>query len=947
MELTFRFHWFLSSGRIPNVERTLHMLKKKLLFGLIPAFIVLLLLFFFLKRDAKIGPGEPLRAIPVDASVIIKINDLEAVLQKIHKESGIWDELKNTSSFRRLAYQMQFLDSVLISLPDARQLLLNNPSYLSLHYAGKDKIGFLHVYRVPNNLSERKIHTLISRFVENKGTITERNYDGKKVFDVRLLNTERINNFTYAIYKDLFMLSFSSLLLEDALRQIDGDVSITDQEGFNQAFSTAGKNVNANLFLNFRNLPKSLSVGINNEYKAEIRSFNTFADWGELDANIMRDVFLLNGFILASDSGNCAASVFAHQSPQKITADEILPSSVAACFVLSVSDPVRYFSSYHEYLKGLGKYNQYSRSLDVLENTYEIDFLKEYTDVWDNEISVAFDAASGEKGPTSYLLLKVKSQSFAEERFAAIVKKMAEKESASPEKYTSVYRIDNELSYKIYQLPIRKLTGKIFGELFTNIDEHYFTFIENYLVFSDSPASLGKLLHQVVLNKTLVTNQAYKDFKANLSPKSNVYFYANIGKSNVAFSKYLSAPLLKSWNENIAAFQKIQVFGFQMYSSNGMLYSNVFLKHFTDFKDQPHTVWESQLDTTIDIKPVFTLNHATRQNEVFVQDERNTIYLINQAGRILWKIPLNEKITSEIFQVDYYKNGKLQLLFSSPHYLHLIDRNGNYVEKYPVKLRSPASNPLAVFDYDKNKDYRMFIAGTDRKVYAYTVDGSLVKGWNFSSTESEVAQPINHFRVGDKDYLVFGDRLKTYILDRRGNERVNVTAYFPKSELNNYVFDNPGRTADARIAITDTAGLIYFIYFNGNHTTLYMGKYSGSHFFDYKDMDGDGRKEYIFLEGTRLLVFKENKKLLYEFDFNHTIVFKPAYYNFAQNDKKLGIVSREDNLIYMINNDGKVYKGFPLRGNSPFSVGYFGENTSTFNLIVGSNDNFLYNYTVQ
>jgi hypothetical protein len=924
------------------------MLKKKLLYGLIPLIAGLLILFFFYKKDSKIDSGEPLQAIPVDASVIIKINDLEAVLQKIHKESGIWNELKNTSSFHRLEYQMQFLDSILVCLPDARQLLLANPSYLSLHYTGKDKIGFLHVYRVPNNLSERKIHAMISRFVENKGTLTERNYDGKKVVDVRLLNTERINNFSYTVYKDLFLLSFSSLLLEDALRQMDGDLTITDLVGFKQAFSTAGKNVNANLFLNFRNLPKSLSVGINNEYKAEIRAFTTFADWGELDVNIMSDVLLLNGFILASDSGTCAASIFKNQSPQKITADEILPSSVASCLVLSVSDPARYFSGYYEYLKGMGKYNQYSRSLDVLENTYEIDFRKEFMELWDNEISIAFDVAAADgMEPASYLLLKVKSQSLAEERFSAMIRKIAEKESVPPEKYTSVYRIDNELSFKIYHLPIRRLTGKIFGELFTNIDEHYFTFIENYLVFSDSPASLGKMLHQVVLNKTLVTNQAYKDFKANLSPKSNLYFYANIGKSNVVFSKYLSPALLKSWNENIEAFQKIQVFGFQMYSSNNMLYSNVFLKHFTDFKDQPHTVWESRLDTTIDIKPVFTLNHATRQNEVFVQDERNTIYLINQAGRILWKIPLSEKINSEIFQVDYYKNGKLQLLFSSMNYLHLIDRNGNYVEKYPVKLRSPASSPLAVFDYDKNRDYRMFIAGSDKKVYAYTLDGSLVKGWNFNGTESEVVQPVNHFRVGEKDYLVFGDRMKTYILDRRGNERINVTAYFPKSALNNYILDNPGSSADARIAITDTAGLIYFIYFNGTHTTQFMGKFSGNHFFDYKDMDGDGRREYIFLDATRLQVFKENKKLLYEFEFNYPVVFKPAYYNFAQNDKKLGIVSREENLIYMINNDGKVYKGFPLRGNSPFSVGYFGENTSAFNLIVGSNDNFLYNYTVQ
>ncbi len=924
------------------------MLKKRLLYGIVPVLTILLIMLVILNRNTTLGPGEPLQAIPLDASAVLKINKLDDMLKKFHKESGIWNELKNVPSYQQLEFQMQFLDSVLRTTPEARQLLLNSPSYLSAHYTGKDKIGFLHVYEIPKNLSERKIHALISRFIFSKGTITERNYDGKKIFDVRLLNENKVKSFSYATIRNLFILSFSSLLLEDAMRQIEENTALTDQAGFNQAFLTAGKNVDANLFLNFKNMPKSFSVGIKNEYKAEVRSFTSFADWGEMDVNILSDVLLLNGFILAPDSGYYAASLFQQQSPQKITVDEILPSSVASCLVLSVSDPVQYFSDYHAYLKGLGKYNQYSRSLDVLENTYEIDFLKEFLDIWDNEITIAFDAAFTEnKKPTSYLLLKVKSQAMAEERFAAILRKMTEKESSSPDRYTSVFKIDSELSYKIYQLPIRRLTGKIFGELFTNIDEHYFTFVDNYLVFSDSRTSLGKLLHNVVLNKTLVTNQAYKDFKTNLAPRSNLYFFANIGKANAIFSKYLSDHLLKGWDENIEAFQKIQVFGFQMFSSNGMLYSNVFLKHFTDFKDQPHTVWESRLDTTIDTKPVFILNHATRQNEVFVQDQKSNIYLVNQAGRILWKIQLNEKINSEIFQVDYYKNGKLQLMFSTLNYIHLIDRNGNYVEKYPVKLRSPASNPLAVFDYDKNRDYRMFIAGSDRKIYAYTVDGSLIKGWSFETTESEVSQPVNHFRVGDKDYLVFGDRLRTYILDRRGNTRVNVTAFFPRSDRNNYILDIPGRSADARIAITDTAGLIHFIYFNGNHTSVDMGRFSGNHFFDYKDMGGDGKKEYIFLDDNKLKVFKEDKAMLYEYDFKRRIDYKPIYYHFAQNDKKLGVVSREENLIYMINNDGTVYKGFPLRGNSPFSIGYFGENTSTFNLIVGSNDNFLYNYTVQ
>ena len=79
-------------------------------------------------------------------------------------------------------------------------------------------------------------------------------------------------------------------------------------------------------------------------------------------------------------------------------------------------------------------------------------------------------------------------------------------------------------------------------------------------------------------------------------------------------------------------------------------------------------MWESKLDTLADFKPVFVVNHQTRQNEVFVQDLKNNIYLINQVGRILWKVQLPEPINSEVFQVDYFRNGKLQLLFSTRRY---------------------------------------------------------------------------------------------------------------------------------------------------------------------------------------------------------------------------------------------------------------------------------------
>jgi hypothetical protein len=54
----------------------------------------------------------------------------------------------------------------------------------------------------------------------------------------------------------------------------------------------------------------------------------------------------------------------------------------------------------------------------------------------------------------------------------------------------------------------------------------------------------------------------------------------------------------------------------------------------------------------VNFKPYMVKNHNTGENELFVQDILNNIYLINRAGRILWKKKLPEPIISEIFQID-------------------------------------------------------------------------------------------------------------------------------------------------------------------------------------------------------------------------------------------------------------------------------------------------------
>ena len=377
-----------------------------------------------------------------------------------------------------------------------------------------------------------------------------------------------------------------------------------------------------------------------------------------------------------------------------------------------------------------------------------------------------------------------------------------------------------------------------------------------------------------------------------------------------------------------------------------MIYNNLYLQYIPEVKEEAVTVWESHLDTSINFKPVFVTNHYTKENEIFVQDLNNKIYLINKVGRILWKLQLDEKINSDIYQVDYYKNGKLQLLFSTKSKIHLIDRNGNYVERYPVKLRSDATAGMALFDYDKNLDYRIFIPCKNKNVYVYNIEGNLVNGWEFEQTDGYVTTPVQHFRVHNNDFLIFADQVRVYILNRRGEERIRLKTQFAKSVNNKFILETGTSETTAQFVTTDTSSLVRMIALDGTVESKQIGTFSTLHYFDYQDINADGFNDYIFLDKNKLVVFKQDGSKIFDYKFDQNIESSPVYYYFSYDDRKLGVVSTTTNEIYLFNSNGNVYEGFPLKGNTQFTIGYLGNSHNQFNLIVGTKYNFLYNYSV-
>ena len=152
----------------------------------------------------------------------------------------------------------------------------------------------------------------------------------------------------------------------------------------------------------------------------------------------------------------------------------------------------------------------------------------------------------------------------------------------------------------------------------------------------------------------------------------------------------------------------------------------------------------------------------------------------------------------------------------------------------------------------------------------------------------------------------------------------------------------------SQLLLTDTLGTVHIISLpNGKITQQKIKNFPSAHFFAFHDVDGDGHGDYIFAADNKLEVFRHDSRQIIDIETPEAITLMPQVYEFAANDKRIGIVQPQNNQIWLIDSKGNQSTGFPLKGSTQFSIGRLDRTSRNFNLFVGTNSNFLYNYSVK
>lgn len=884
------------------------MRRKAAIFSIIFVSFGLAVSLYFLQKEKGTIMSDPYKSISPGTVALIETIDIQSFFNSITAEKGIFGEAAKIKEFGAFTGKIRFIADQLNG-PAFKKILTGNAALISFHPSEKGKLLPLLSMPVPQDIRLRHLSEMVrTAGAKNTG---EGSILAIDVLEVPFHISGGNDTLFISVTTGLLLCTTSREVMKEAIAQTTREEDIRDQPGFSRLLQASGKNEDK-LFIVFSNLPQVLKPLLRTENGSLSEKVGKLADCSGVDIFISENDLLLSGYTESTDPGQY---LYKYKSSKAgiFKTYKILPSAT-----------VLFESLLNPDLKKTEVIGGKAGKLAVALRPYiGEEITRAYIDIREQSVD-----------DNSLVIYELNDRVFAEKVFND---EFAPEAAADEIIY---FQPDEQIRVPVYRTPFRDFHSAILPGFAGDFDDTWFAFYDNYLVTGSSYLTISRLLYDNLLNKTLANDISFRDFESTLPSISAYLFYSVPSRITNYLAMWLDEDLIQALKSNRASLEKIQAIGFQFVASNEMLYNSLSVRFREEVREESKTEWETLLDTVAAIKPFFFTNHITGAREIFIQDMKNNAYLINAAGRVLWKVPLRERIISSIYMIDAFRNDKYQLLFSGKNYLHLLDRNGNYVERYPVKLRSPATSPLALFDYDNNRNYRILIAGEDKMVYAYDAAGNVVRGWKPFRTNSPVKQEIAWVRVSGKDYLITSDETALYFTDRTGSKRLTLKEPVNRAQNSSIRLLSGSRPS---VVCSSPDGTIQHIFFDGSVQKKKLKTFSVDHSFDIFDITGDGVGEYIFIDRGILYLYNNNGTELFTREFGSDNLGGPINFVFSASDRRIGVFDIDNNLIYLIDSNGNIMKGFPLRGASMFSIGKLSDR-SGWHLIVGGTDRFLYNY---
>ncbi len=850
--------------------------------------------FGYLNRKKEFNHWD---LVTSNAAIVYESNSMMNTWNKLVK-SNVWQSVSSIKEVEQINANLQLIDTLSGGNGQLASLLNSKNAIITAHVTSQNSFGL--TYFIPLGQQGHSIFlNLLASFQKNQKLVTsQRVYLAQIIYELDL-NASKIS---YIVYKNTLVLSTTAFLVEDVVRNIQDNFENNFIKKYpmlsgNPSFATD----DGNLYINGDELPLFTSSFLSIKSKKERKNKLAGAIFFDITLN---DTGLFASGFAFDENGKSLSATFKDQQAVEFNLMDLIPKNAAVVEHYGSSDINKWYSKWVNL--------QNNDAINIEQGKKFIGYIKnELTQVTlqsvdNNHLNKLFIANLSDVAGMYNHLNKIAEQQIEKTSDSLYVEAYANQE---------IRLIDNN--------PILK---KYFGTSFKGFNSTYYLVYENHLVIANTAKTLRNWLVQVENEFTWSKSVRMNAFFKNALTEANYTYVTNLEYSwNLHVDKFNNG--IKSWvSTNTKSLKEFNLLAFQISNLDNRFYTNLHINYhpapIIKAEKNVTDIATIQLTNRIIKKPKIVKNHTSAAWEILTQDSLTNVLLISNSNEILWEDSLGVKLQGEIYQIDYYKNNKLQYLAHADSSLFLIDRNGHTVENYPLKLEYKI-NKVYLIDYDRSKRYRILISDYFGNLRMYNKQGKLLDGWNPNKFNTNFSDNIFHVRVRGKDRMLIPLTNGIIHLNNRRGEEVDGFPLDLDMRLTNNFFVRQGESFDDTEFITVSEdGLVVRFTMTGKMLSRNQ-LFKESDQSKFEILIEKQRKDYVFVRNdlNRLSLLTADGNVLFEKDFIASTTRTVQYYNFGA-DRQLFVI-KNDSTIYLYNKYGKLLTNISLASDYPISLVYF------------------------
>ncbi|MDR1671006.1 MAG: DUF3352 domain-containing protein [Alistipes sp.] len=454
--------------------------------------------------------------VPRDAALIIQSSDPLGDWKRF-TSSPPWQKLAQAESMADIASTVTTLETTLNANRALLGLVGRRELMISLHKTRPDGWDFLALVDLKKISKLRSLRTALEKVMELSGDVTRREYKTVTVIEMR--DPVSRDMLHIAFIDNHLAVSYSGALIQAAI-----DERENPQIGLDPAFVEVEKSVGGRglcrVYLNYGALPRFLSLFMPSP-GGWFDSFTASSDFAGLALEVSKErVEVTGATILGAEPDPYTAALMSSGKAQ-VRAQSIMPARTAFFATLGFNDPATFVTQLEHALAAGDKtaFDNYRKSRAQLEKYFDISLSDDFLGWMEGEFALA-QLEPGLLGREAEYILAVRARdiSKARESMALIEQRVR---GRTPIRVASV----DYNGYPINYVELKGFFRLFFGSLFSRFETPFYTYVDDYVVFSSRSSSLLSFVEDHRQGNSLDGEETFRHAFSRAGGAATVFAY--------------------------------------------------------------------------------------------------------------------------------------------------------------------------------------------------------------------------------------------------------------------------------------------------------------------------------------------------------------------------------------------------------------------------------------